>query len=1235
MDWSSIFFFRGGTPTALLYGSYDAWLVTLSALVAVGSSMLSMQLTRLSRDQTSLLSQQLSLIASSISLGAGIWAVHFIGMLAYDICTEVSYNPTVTMISVLPGILASYYALNLMAENQLDYRKLLQGGIAVGAGIGTMHYTGMLAMQMAPVLKFDIWWVLVSVIVAIGLSTLSLWAGIFLNRQGTMRPAISILLGGLLLGSAITAMHYTGMASARFLGQAQPGFNPDDNQSMSLALVITLVTVLIGIIAAAINALIRYRQMLATIKASETRLFTILNTAVDGIATMNSAGKILSCNKAVEELFGWTRAELIGKNISMLMREPDQSDHPHILKHTQANGQASIQDLDALRKDGTVFPVRLATGEVSLPNETLYVGFITDLSQRKAIEEAVRQKDQQIQAMMSNIPGVTFRCSLEGDWNIQLISDAVLQMTGWEANDFLSGSTRFSPLIHAEDLLRVRPIAAEAIASLSNFEVEFRITDRSGHEKWIAARASPVQDQHGIPYAMDGVLLDITESKQKNAEFEGIVNAINYSSSMAEFTVEGKVITANQNFLALLGYTLPEIQGKNHAIFCRYEGDLNERHRQNWLALSRGESVQGEFLRYSKRGEQIWVNASYSPVRDVDGKVVKVVMFLMDISERKQMEQEILQAKEKAEQAASAKSTFLANMSHEIRTPMNSIMGFTELLLDTPMQPEQHHYLSTISQSARSLLYLLNDILDSAKLEKGMLELELLDFSMRELVDNVISSLWLQARQKNLELKLSLDPQVAGYFQGAEHRIRQVLTNLLGNAVKFTETGYVELKVFPAAQGTVRFDIVDTGIGIAADRLENIFEPFTQADASMSRRFGGTGLGTTISKQLVELMHGRISVTSTPGSGSCFSVTLPLAPGSSHNIAEEAASHHQGLPLLNILVADDIEQNRKLLSIMLEKLGHTVLLTSNGQEAIDAWQAQSFDMILMDVQMPVMDGLVASVRIRELERTSERARTPIIALTASVLQQDRLAAKRAGMDGFASKPIEMPLLLAEMERVLNAPGNTRPEHKARQALSSKAIDLNKGTMLWGDQKTYLHEVEQYLLEIPRHVAALKTALQNNDAAALKTTAHANKGVSGNLALPGIQSIYDVLEHLTADSWQEGFALTERLQTSTSVLQHTIRSLIADQHGPAVTAPPPGSAAPVETAELVSWLQALRALAARAELDDDLSSKLMQQAPADWQHALNDIAQSLNDFNFDQAVSGLDNLLKHARQRMLL
>ncbi|MFD1122597.1 PAS domain S-box protein [Methylophilus flavus] len=1402
--------------------------------------------------------------------------MHFIGMLAYEICTKVTYNPEVTMISMMPGILASYYALNLMTENQLDYGKLIKGGLSVGTGIGAMHYTGMLAMKMEPVLKFDLLWVLISVVVVVCLATLSLWTGIFLNQKGKLPAKVSIVLGGVLMGSAITAMHYTGMASARFIGQAQPGFNPEDNQSISLALGITLVTILIGIIAAAINVLISYRQALASIQVSETRLSTILNTAVDGIVTINTSGQIISCNEAVEKLFGWRKDEMEGKNISMLMPEPDRSNHLYYLKNYQAGGQAQIlgegRDLEAMKKDGTQFPIRLAIGEVKLPGEKLFVGFITDLTQRKAIEKAIREKDQQIRSMMNNIPGVTFRCNLDeswsmrlisdavvemtgwkaedflkgevhfaqfiqpedaqriqpiveaavanrtnyaieyritdragnekwisefasatytndgtadaldgvmlditeskhknaefegivnainystsmaeftmdgmilsanqnfldllgyelnevqgrhhsiicapedvvhdyeqkwpalrrgvsihgeflryakngrkvwinasyspirnvdgnvtkvlmfmmdiserkqmeldvrgkdqqiqsmmnnipgvtfrcnviGEWQIQLISDAILQMTGWPAKDFLNGSLRFSPLMHPDDLERVMPIAKAAISSQQSFVTEFRITARDGTEKWISASVSPIQNSDGEISAMDGVLLDVTESKHKNAEFEGIANAINNSTSMAEFTIDGFVLTANQSFLDLLGYTLPEILGRHHSILCPPEFITTERYKQKWLSLKRGEFVHGEFVRYGKHGKRIWIHASYSPIRNTDGKVIKVLMFMIDITERKQMEQEMLLAKDKAEQAASAKSTFLANMSHEIRTPMNSIIGFSELLLDTAMQQEQRNYLSTISQSAKSLLHLLNDILDSAKLEKGMLELEIVDFSMRELVDSVISSLWLQARKKHLELKLTLAPEAAGYFKGAEHRIRQVLTNLLGNAVKFTETGHVELKVYPTENGEMQFDMIDTGIGIDADRLESIFDPFTQADATMSRRFGGTGLGTTISKQLVELMGGRITATSQIGHGSCFSVTLPLSEGIRREPIVDATQNF--LPSLNILAADDIEQNRKLLNIMLEKQGHRVTLASNGQEVIDTLQTRSFDIILMDVQMPVVDGLTASLRIREMEREAGWDRTPIIALTASVLEQDRLAAKQADMDGFSSKPIELPLLLAEMQRVLTG-SVTSPTEVVEQTFAQKEFDLRKGGMLWGDQQTYLIEVGQYLQEAPRHIQTLKAAIQANDHVALRMIAHANKGVSANLALPKVQSIYDALEHITEENWQECPALVDHLQTTTQALQQTISTLLDNESESAQASMVTSN---IDSEQLLEWLQELRALAAMAELDDALANKLMQHAPADWRQTLHTITQCLNDFDFEQAVTQIDTLLE--------
>jgi two-component system, sensor histidine kinase and response regulator len=1228
MDWYSIFFFREGSPTTLLYGTYNPWLVILSALVAIGTSVLALQLTRLSQKQTSMVSQKFSIIASSISLGAGIWAMHFIGMLAYEICTKVTYNPEITMISMMPGILASYYALNLMTENQLDYGKLIKGGVSVGTGIGAMHYTGMLAMKMEPVLKFDLGWVLMSVVVVICLATLSLWTGIFLNQKGKLPAKVSIVLGGVLMGSAITAMHYTGMASARFIGQAQTGFNPEDNQSISLALGITLVTILIGIIAAAINVLISYRQALAGIQASETRLSTILNTAVDGIVTIDTRGQIISCNEAVERLFGWEKSEIEGQNISILVPESDFKNHWPYFKANAAGAQTlgEGRDLDAVKKDGTLFPIRLAMGEVKLPDERLFVGFITDLSQRKAIEKAIREKDQQIRSMMNNIPGVTFRCNLDANWSMRLISDAALEMTGWTVEDFLNGTIHFSQLIHADDAERIQPIVETAVAHRTNYAIEYRITDRNGNEKWISEFASAIYGNDGKAEALDGVMLDVTESKQRNAEFEGIANAINNSTSMAEFSIDGFVLNANRSFLDLLGYELVEIRGRHHSILCPPEFVKTDRYKQKWISLKKGEFVHGEFLRHGKHGQQIWIHASYSPIRNIDGEVIKVVMFMIDISERKQMEQEMLQAKDKAEEAANVKSTFLANMSHEIRTPMNSIIGFSELLLDTAMQQEQRNYLSTISQSAKSLLHLLNDILDSAKLEKGMLELEIIDFSMRELVDSVISSLWLQARKKHLELKLVLDPQVDGYYKGAEHRIRQVLTNLLGNAVKFTEKGYVELKVYPVEGGNIQFDMIDSGIGIDADRLESIFDPFTQADATMSRRFGGTGLGTTISKQLVELMGGRITATSQIGQGSCFSVTLPLQEGIP--IEQSVDITQSFLPSLNILAADDIEQNRKLLNIMLEKQGHRVTLAANGQEVIDALNTHSFDIILMDVQMPVVDGLTASLRIREMEREAGWDRTPIIALTASVLEQDRLAAKQADMDGFSSKPIELPLLLAEMARVLHGVTPASPETATEQATTPLALNLNKGVMLWGDQQTYLAEVGQYLLETAGHISALTTAIATQDHAAFNMLAHANKGVSANLALPGLQALYAELELVTKDNLHTSPALVERLQPSVDAVQLAIQPLLHAQSPAAITEITIAkSASGVAVEQLLESLQALRTLAAMAELDDALANQLIEHSPPEWQHAIHEITQCLNEFDFEHAVIHIDQLLE--------
>src|SRR5690606_12582032 len=433
-----------------------------------------------------------------------------------------------------------------------------------------------------------------------------------------------------------------------------------------------------------------------------------------------------------------------------------------------------------------------------------------------------------------------------------------------------------------------------------------------------------------------------------------------------------------------------------------------------WQALQRGEFRAGEFCRYDKQGNEVWLQATYNPILDANGVPVKVLKLATDITHRRHMEEELRTARDRAEQAAAARSLFLANMSHEIRTPMNAIIGFTELLLDSPLNEQQQRQLKTVHQSSSSLLGLLNDILDTAKLDKGAVELEKLDFSLAELCRQVCDNHQLSAHKKGLILSFEYAPELPEYFCGDPLRLRQILNNLIGNAVKFTERGQVQLQV-SGRTGAVRFDIRDTGIGIPADRLHSIFDPFAQADASMSRRFGGTGLGTTISHQLVELMHGTIEVQSTEGKGSTFTVVIPLPTGQ-QQILPVAADALPVLPPLRVLIADDVPQNLELLQLNLEKMGHQVITASDGASAVKAYQNHPIDLIIMDVQMPGMNGLEASRAIQQLEHASTGQVVPIIALTASVLDKDRQEARDAGMAGFATKPLNIPALVNEMAR---------------------------------------------------------------------------------------------------------------------------------------------------------------------------------------------------------------------------
>jgi signal transduction histidine kinase/ligand-binding sensor domain-containing protein/CheY-like chemotaxis protein len=400
-----------------------------------------------------------------------------------------------------------------------------------------------------------------------------------------------------------------------------------------------------------------------------------------------------------------------------------------------------------------------------------------------------------------------------------------------------------------------------------------------------------------------------------------------------------------------------------------------------------------------------------------------------EITERTRVQHALVEAREAALEASRLKSEFLANMSHEIRTPMNGILGMTALALDSPLDPRVKEFLQIVETSGHALLRVINDILDFAKIEAGKLDLMPVDFDLRALAQDLVALLGPQASKKGLVLSCEIAPAVPARLVGDALRLRQVLTNLIGNALKFTERGTVVIEVAPSdathatngAGPSLRFAVIDTGIGIADADCTRIFEAFTQADGSATRRFGGTGLGLAISSQLVRLMGGQLAVTSAVGRGSTFSFVIAMGIAEARPIAPARRAIARAARPLSVLVAEDGPVNQLLVKLLLEKGGHTVTLVETGVAAIEAVARTHFDAILMDVQMPEMNGFDATCRIRASERGGDR-RIPIIAVTAHAMQGDRERCLAAGMDGYVTKPIQPDVLFASLANLTDSRG---------------------------------------------------------------------------------------------------------------------------------------------------------------------------------------------------------------------
>ena len=565
----------------------------------------------------------------------------------------------------------------------------------------------------------------------------------------------------------------------------------------------------------------------------------------------------------------------------------------------------------------------------------------------------------------------------------------------------------------------------------------------------------------------------------------------------------GIITDVNKQMEALTGSTRDELIG---APFKDCFTDPERAEAGIKRVLAEKSVTDYELTARARDGKQTVVSYNATTFYDRNRTLKGVFAAARDVTERKRVEAELQQAKAAAESASRTKSDFLASMSHEIRTPMNAIMGIADLLAQTALTPEQDKFVQIFRRSGDNLLNLINDILDLSKVEASQLDLERTGFSLGDHLEKVIEMVAPRAHEKGLTLMCDIAPDVSNDLVGDPTRLRQVLLNLLGNAIKFTESGGVSLRVERDEDSSVptalRFSVTDTGIGIAQDKLARVFERFTQADSSTTRRFGGSGLGLTISKRLVELMGGRIWVRSEMDKGSLFAFAVPFEVWAAANrpvTIPVGAGPAATLPPLRILMAEDSPDNCTITLAYLEDTPYLVDVAENGAIACQMFTAGHYDLVLMDRQMPVMDGLTATRTIRAWEKAHDRLPTPIIALTASALKGDRETCLAAGCTAYLTKPIKQDVLLqaiTDFSKVAAVPAMGGAQ---RKIVSRRA------------ERKIADQAPAFLEHCRQNLVAIRYALDRDDFEAVLVIGHNMRGSGGGFGFQPITDIGAALE----------------------------------------------------------------------------------------------------------------------------
>jgi PAS domain S-box-containing protein len=1024
------------------------------------------------------------------------------------------------------------------------------------------------------------------------------------------------------------------------------------------------------------------KQMEAKAAALLLRHQTLLQAGSDGIHILDENGSVLEVNLAFCQMLGYSREELLRLHVADWDVQFPKTELPALIAQLLATTR--VFETRHRTKNGAILEVEINARGITLEGKKLLFASARDITERKRLELEVREQRNLLVSIIEGTNVGTWR------WNVVTgqteFNERWAEITGYTLAELAPVSIQtWHGLAHPDGLQESARVLAEHFSGATrHYDFEGRMRHKNGSWVWVHDRGKVIEwTADGQPLMMTGTRSDITPRKQVEDTLRKYSWALEQSPTSVVITnAIGNIEFVNPCFCRVTGYTAAECLGQNPRILKSGQTPPQE-YRQLWEAITHGEEWHGDFLNKKKNGEFYWERAHISAIKNQHGQITHYLALKEDITAHKQAESDLLETNRslelataranelavRSELASAAKSDFLANMSHEIRTPMNGVLGMLGLLQGTLQTEEQRQYTAAARASGETLLALINDILDFSKIEAGKMELETVDFNLPILLDDFTEMMAPRAHQKDLVFGCVVAPQIPPALQGDPGRLRQILTNLAANAIKFTDHGQVVIRVDPVAEtaGEVQlhFSVHDTGIGIPEDKLSRLFAKFTQVDSSTTRLYGGSGLGLAISKQLVEMMGGEIGVHSVVGQGAefWFRIRLPknpalnLAPEPLHAglrglrvlVVESQAIHCEtllgllkawgmrpeaagtaaaalpalaqaqsahdgfalailqqelpdqdafalsglikrhpdlkatklvlGLPLgqkplisdgggdlfaatlslpvhrnklravlesvvcgktpsaspahvlpglaavnksqrARILVVDDNATNQLVAVGILKKLGLNTEVAGAGAEAVQALETADFDLVLMDAQMPGMDGLQATRIIRDPQSSVRNHHVPIIAMTARAMLGDREECLQAGMDDYLTKPFEVPALIAILEKWLpsprqNPPSQDLPVAPAQPASGSGAEPIfDRAEFLdriMNDEAIAREVISAFMADLPVQIAKLKAYAAAGDATQVGKQAHKIKGAAANVSAGALRALTAALE----------------------------------------------------------------------------------------------------------------------------